>query len=65
MNQIRFWIFQKIHVKKSRNSKLKEKYYINENKLILLQKKKLYHSLKFNKQGGPNKLWVVGKKSKN
>ena len=58
INQNKFWNIKKKHItKKSRNTKLKEKYYINE-KLIQLQKKNFifHHSLKFNKQGGPNKL---------
>ena len=43
--------------KQSLNSKLKEKYYINEETHLAPEKKiVLSHSLKINKQGGPNKL---------
>ena len=41
--------------KKSRNSKLKEKYYINEKTHLATEKNLvLHHSLKINKQVGPN-----------
>ena len=52
--------------KRSRNSKLKEKYYVNEKTHLATEKNfVLHHSLKITKQGGPNKLRGVGKKSKN
>ena len=58
----------KKHIKKkSRNSKLKEKYYINEKTYLATGKKIiLHHSLKINKRGAPNKLrwgeWEGGSK---
>ena len=59
-------ITQKHITKKSRNSKLKEKYCINKKTHLATEKIfVLYHFLKINKQGGRNKLqgWV-GKKLK-
>ena len=56
-------IAQKHITSKSRNSKLKEKYYINGKTHLATEKKfVLHHSVKINKQGGLNKLWGVGKK---
>ena len=58
----------KKHVtKKSHNSKLKDKYYINEKTHLAIGKIfVIHHSLKMNKwgEGVPNKLLGVGKKSK-
>ena len=49
-----FWNITEKHItKKSRNSKLKEKYYINEKTHLTTEKKfLLHHSLKINKRGG-------------
>ena len=55
----------KKHIKKkSRSSKLKEKYCISEKTHLAKEKIFiLYHSLKISKQGGvPNKLWGGRKK---
>ena len=50
-------ITKKHITKKSRNSKLKEKYYINEKTDLATRKDfVLQHSLKINKRGSPNKL---------
>ena len=49
--------------KRSRNSKLKEEYYINEKTHLAPEKIfVLHHSLKINKRGDPNKFWGVRKK---
>ena len=50
-------ITKKHIIKKSRNSKLKGKYYINEKTYLATEKNVALHcSLKINKQGGHNKI---------
>ena len=67
MNQISFPIFQKIHYKKLRNSKLKKiyMYYINEKTHLATEKNfVLYHFLKINQRGVLISSRMVGKKSR-
>ena len=59
-------ITKKRITKKSRNSKLKEKYYINEKTHLATGKDfEVQHSLKINKRGVLISSRGVGKKSKN
>ena len=52
--------------KKSRNSKLKEKYDSNKKTYLATEERfVLHHSLKINKRGGPNKLLGGRKKFEN
>ena len=54
-------ITKKHITKKSRNSKLKKKNYINKKTHLATEKNVVLHqSLKINKWGGPNKLREVG-----
>ena len=57
ISQISFQILQKCHViLLKKNIKLKEKCYINKTHLATEKIFVLHHSLKINKQVGPNKL---------